>query len=205
MIFDDMCKAFHCDVFCNGNEIDPKHVKYLMFKRDVGLYVQFSDCFYIGGQHLEHSESQLKKDIIYLGMASLWAQNSHCKRSKVGTLVVKDNMIIADGYNGTPRGFDNSCEDENNRTLDIVLHAESNAITKLSSSTMSSIDATLYTTLSPCVECSKLIHQSKIKEVVFSSLYRDDSGLRFLMETDICLKYINKELVDKKIYNVFDI
>jgi dCMP deaminase len=115
-------------------------------------------------------------------MALEWGQLSHCKRRKVGALVVKDNMIISDGYNGTPKGFDNICEDEENYTKWYVLHAEANAITKVSSSTQSSQGATLYVTLSPCKDCSKLIFQAGIVRVVYYEEYKDRSGLDFLIK-----------------------
>lgn len=187
------------------NNIDFDNVLYATFKPKYGILIHYiNNKRYFVGQFEDISEKQMKKDIIYLGMATLWSQNSHCKRKKVGTLIVKDNVIISDGYNGTPYGFDNICE-KNDSTLDIVLHAESNAITKLSRSTNSSIGASMYNTLSPCIECGKLIHQCGIKEFIFSSIYRDTSGLDFLMKTDILIRYINKKLIDDKILNTFDI
>jgi dCMP deaminase len=127
-------------------------------------------------------KKQLRYDKAYLKMALEWGQLSHCKRRKVGALVVKDNMIISDGYNGTPKGFDNICEDEENYTKWYVLHAEANAITKVSSSTQSSQGATLYVTLSPCKDCSKLIFQAGIVRVVYYEEYKDRSGLDFLIK-----------------------
>ena len=128
------------------------------------------------------SEKQLRYDKAYLKMALEWGKLSHCKRRKVGALIVKDKMIISDGYNGTPTGFDNNCEDDENYTKWYVLHAEANAITKVSSSTQSSEGATLYVTLSPCRDCSKLIFQAGIIRVVYYEEYKDRSGLDFLIE-----------------------
>tara|TARA_B100001057_G_scaffold68178_1_gene61921 strand:- start:7867 stop:8292 length:426 start_codon:yes stop_codon:yes gene_type:complete len=128
------------------------------------------------------SEKQLRYDKAYLKMALEWGKLSHCKRRQVGALIVKDKMIISDGYNGTPTGFDNNCEDDENYTKWYVLHAEANAITKVSSSTQSSEGATLYVTLSPCRDCSKLIFQAGIIRVVYYEEYKDRSGLDFLIE-----------------------
>ncbi|MCD6596479.1 MAG: dCMP deaminase family protein [Bacteroidales bacterium] len=121
----------------------------------------------------------------YLEMAGTWSKNSYCKRKKVGALIVKDRMIISDGYNGTPAGFENVCEDENGKTKPYVLHAEANAITKVAKSNNSSENATLYVTTSPCLECSKLIIQSGITRVVFVEKYRDESGLNLLKRANI--------------------
>ena len=128
------------------------------------------------------SEKQLRYDKAYLKMALEWGKLSHCKRRQVGALIVKDKMIISDGYNGTPTGFDNNCEDDENYTKWYVLHAEANAITKVSSSTQSSEGASLYVTLSPCRDCSKLIFQAGIIRVVYYEEYKDRSGLDFLIE-----------------------
>jgi len=121
----------------------------------------------------------------YLAMASIWAGNSYCKRRQVGALLVKDKMIISDGYNGTPSGFENECEDEENRTKIYVLHAEANAITKVARSNNSSEGATLYTTSAPCIECSKLIIQAGIKRVVYSSDYRVEDGIVLLKRAGV--------------------
>lgn len=137
-------------------------------------------------------QKQLKYDVAYLKMAKEWAKLSYCKRKQVGALIVKDKMIISDGYNGTPTGFENSCEDDENYTKWYVLHAEANAILKVASSTQSCKGATLYITLSPCKECSKLIHQSGIKRLVYANAYKDDSGLRFLEKAGIELVHINE-------------
>ena len=128
---------------------------------------------------------QLKYDKAYLRIAQEWGKLSYCKRRQVGALIVKDRMIISDGYNGTPSGFENFCEDDDGYTKWYVLHAEANAILKVAASTQSCKGATLYITLSPCQECSKLIHQSGIIRVVYSNGYRDDSGLRFLEKAGI--------------------
>ncbi len=121
-----------------------------------------------------------KFDIAYLKMAREWAKLSHCKRKQVGALIVKDRMIISDGYNGTPSGFANSCEDDSGKTHWFVLHAEANAILKLAGSTQSATDGTLYLTLSPCKECSKLILQAGIKKLVYVNNYSDNDGIEFL-------------------------
>jgi dCMP deaminase len=134
---------------------------------------------------------QIKYDIAYLKMAIEWGKLSYCKRRQVGALIVKNNMIISDGYNGTPSGLENFCEDENGYTKWYVLHAEANAITKIASSTQSSDGATLYISLSPCKECSKLIHQAKIKRVVYHNAYKDNSGLKFLEKAGVELTQIS--------------
>ncbi len=121
----------------------------------------------------------------YLRMASIWAENSYCTRRQVGAIIVKDQMIISDGYNGTPSGFENICEDDNNLTKPYVLHAEANAITKVSKSNNSSEGATLYVTTSPCMECSKLIIQAGIKRVVFDEKYKNTDGLDILKRAGI--------------------
>lgn len=123
-------------------------------------------------------------------MAAEWSKLSHCERKKVGAIIVKNNMIISDGYNGTPSGFDNCCEDEDNNTKWHVLHAEANAILKVASSTQSCNEATLYITLSPCKQCSKLIHQAGFKRLVYAKRYKDVSGLDFLKKTDIELVHL---------------
>ena len=131
------------------------------------------------------ANKQLKFDKAYLKMALEWGKLSHCKRKQVGALIVKDRMIISDGFNGTPTGFDNCCEDENGTTKWEVLHAEANAILKVASSTQSAKNATLYITLSPCPQCSKLIHQAGIKRVVYANAYKDDAGIKFLEKAGI--------------------
>ena len=136
-------------------------------------------------------EKQKLLDQRYLKMADIWAQNSYCKRRQVGALIVKDKMIISDGYNGTPAGFENICEDENNKTKPYVLHAEANAITKVAKSGNSSDGATLYVTSSPCLECSKLIIQAGIKRVVFTESYRLEDGINLLKRADIEVKQVD--------------
>ena len=126
-----------------------------------------------------------KLDQRYLRMAMIWAENSYCERRKVGAIVVKDKTIISDGYNGTPSGFENVCEDENNLTKPYVLHAEANAITKLARSNNNSEGATLYVTASPCIECAKLIIQAGIKRVVYAEKYRLEDGLRLLEKANV--------------------
>jgi dCMP deaminase len=138
-------------------------------------------------------KKQLRYDTAYLKMAKEWAKLSHCKRKQVGALIVKDRMIISDGYNGTPTGFENECEDEAHFTKWYVLHAEANAIMKVASSTQSCSGATLYITLSPCTECSKLIHQSGIKRVVYDKAYKDSSGLKFLARAGVKIVQLSLE------------
>ena len=131
-----------------------------------------------------------KYDVAYLKMAETWGKLSYCKRRRVGAIIVKNRMIISDGYNGTPTGFENVCEDEDNYTKWYVLHAEANAILKVASSTQSCDGATLYVTLSPCRECSKLIHQSGISRVVYSEAYKDLSGVEFLKKAGVIVNQI---------------
>jgi len=134
---------------------------------------------------MAEDNKQYLLDQRYLKMADIWAQNSYCKRRQVGALIVKDKMIISDGYNGTPSGFENVCEDEDNKTKPYVLHAEANAITKVAKSGNSSEGATLYVTSSPCMECSKLIIQAGIKRVVFTESYRLEDGINLLKRAAI--------------------
>lgn len=131
------------------------------------------------------NNKQIKYDKAYLRIAKEWAKLSYCKRKQVGAIIVKDRMIISDGYNGTPSGFENCCEDEQGVTKWYVLHAEANAILKVTSSTQSCTGATLYITLSPCKECSKLIHQAGIKRVVYIEDYKDTSGVDFLKKAGV--------------------
>ncbi len=135
---------------------------------------------------------QQKLDLRYLRMARIWAENSYCKRRQVGALVVKNKMIISDGYNGTPSGFENVCE-ENNVTKPYVLHAEANAITKLARSSNNSEGSTLYVTASPCIECSKLIIQSGIKRVVYAEKYRLTDGIDLLERAGVKVEYMNPD------------
>ena len=138
-------------------------------------------------------DKQKRYDLAYLKMAQIWGELSHCQRKKVGALIVKDRMIISDGYNGTPSGFENSCEDEEHYTKWYVLHAEANAILKVAASTQSCKGSTLYITLSPCRECSKLIHQAGVKRVVFLKAYKDTSGLDFLEKAGVTLTQLDLE------------
>lgn len=140
-------------------------------------------------------EKQFKYDVAYLKMATEWSKLSYCKRRQVGALIVKDKMIISDGYNGTPSGFENICEDEDNYTKWYVLHAEANAILKVASSTQSCKGATLYITMSPCKGCSKLVHQAGINRVVFIEQYKDTSGIEFLRKAGVEVVHI-KNLED---------
>lgn len=137
------------------------------------------------------TDKQHELDKRYLRMASIWAENSYCKRRQVGALIVKDQMIISDGYNGTPSGFENVCEDKQNVTLPYVLHAEANAITKVAASSNSSKGATIYVTSAPCIECSKLIIQSGIVRVVYSEKYRTEEGCDLLKKANIQVDFID--------------
>jgi dCMP deaminase len=145
---------------------------------------------------MKNVQKQKLLDQRYLKMAMIWAQNSYCKRRKVGALIVKNKMIISDGYNGTPSGFENICEDENNNTKPYVLHAEANAITKVAKSGNSSDGATLYVTSSPCLECSKLIIQAGIKRVVFTESYRIEDGINLLKRANIEVKQVELETLE---------
>lgn len=135
-------------------------------------------------------KKQNKYDKAYLRIASEWSKLSYCKRKQVGAIIVHNRMIISDGYNGTPSGFENCCEDHEGLTHWYVLHAEANAILKVANSTQSCQDATLYITMSPCKECSKLIHQSGIKRVVYKEGYKDTSGLEFLTKAGVAVEQI---------------
>jgi dCMP deaminase len=139
-----------------------------------------------------HIKKQLKYDKAYLRIAREWSKLSHCKRKQVGALIVKDRMIISDGYNGTPTGFENCCENEENVTKWYVLHAEANAILKVAASSQSCREATLYITLSPCKECSKLIHQAGITRLVYNVDYKDNEGLEFLKKAGVELCQITE-------------
>lgn len=139
------------------------------------------------------ADKQIQLDRRYMRMAFIWAENSYCQRRKVGALLVKDKMIISDGYNGTPAGFENVCEDENNVTKPYVLHAEANAITKVARSSNSSEGATLYVTSSPCIECAKLIIQAGIRRVVYADAYRLSDGIDLLQRAGIELIAVEVE------------
>ncbi len=138
------------------------------------------------------SQKKSKYDKAYLRIAKEWGQLSYCKRKQVGAIIVKDRMIISDGYNGTPSGFENCCEDEGGLTKWYVLHAEANAILKVARSTQSCEGATLYITLSPCKDCSKLIHQAGIKRVVYHQQYKDCSGIDFLKKAGVEVELIEE-------------
>ena len=143
--------------------------------------------------NIQENSKQKELDCRYLRMAIIWSENSYCIRRKVGALIVKDKMIISDGYNGTPSGFENVCEDENNKTKPYVLHAEANAITKIARSNNSSNGATLYVTAAPCIECAKLIIQAGIKRVVYSESYRLDDGIQLLTRAGIEVVFLDHE------------
>ena len=138
-------------------------------------------------------DKETKRDYLYMRMARTWAENSYCQRRKVGAILVKDQMIISDGYNGTPAGFENICEDENSVTKPYVLHAEANAITKIARSGNNSDGATLYVTDSPCIECAKLIIQAGIKRVIYGREYRLTDGIDLLRRANIEVIYLNEE------------
>ena len=142
------------------------------------------------------NKKQLELDSRYIRMAKIWAENSYCKRRQVGAIIVKDKMIISDGYNGTPSGFENICEDENGLTKPYVLHAEANAITKIARSGNNSDGATLYVTSSPCIECAKLIIQAGIKRVVYSEAYRLNDGVKLLERAGIEVILVNDETLE---------
>ena len=146
---------------------------------------------------MESNDKQSKLDARYLRMARIWAENSYCKRRQVGALVVKDKMIISDGYNGTPSGFENVCEDDGNVTKPYVLHAEANAITKLARSNNNSEGSTIYITASPCIECAKLIIQAGIKRVVYGEKYRLTDGVELLERAGIEVIYLGLENIEK--------
>lgn len=141
---------------------------------------------------------QRKYDKAYLKMALEWSKLSYCIRKQVGALIVKDRMIISDGYNGTPSGFENVCECEDSKTKWYVLHAEANAILKVAKSTHSCDGATLYITMSPCKDCSKLVHQAGIKRLVYIDGYKDETGLKFLEEAGVDLLQISREELDEE-------
>ena len=140
---------------------------------------------------LPAEKKQHDLDVRYMRMARIWAENSYCKRGRVGALIVKDKMIISDGYNGTPSGFENVCEDENNVTKPYVLHAEANAITKIARSGNNSDGATLYVTTSPCIECAKLIIQAGIRRVIYGEKYRIEDGINLLKRANIDVEYVS--------------
>ncbi len=162
-----------------------------MEKTNPSIY--FSDLY----KRMNKDNKQTELDRRYMKMAVIWSENSYCRRRKVGALIVKDKMIISDGYNGTPAGFENVCEDEENKTLPYVLHAEANAITKIACSNNSSSGATLYVTDAPCIECAKLIIQAGIKRVVYSRKYRLDDGINLLKRANVTVEYLEMEQTDE--------
>ena len=177
------------------------------FFQDLASYDEFSwvakpgsDVVYIFSEienlndETFYTIKDIKTDPVYLLMAETWATNSYCRRMKVGSLIVKNKSIISDGYNGSPTGFPNECEDEDFVTLNYVLHAEANAITKLAKSTQSSEGSTMYVTVSPCFECSKLIIQSGIKRIVFGKVYRKPEPLSFLLQAGIEIVKLGKKI-----------
>lgn len=141
----------------------------------------------------DNSTKKIQFDKRYMRMARIWAENSYCERRKVGALIVKNKMIISDGYNGTPSGFENVCEDENNRTKPYVLHAEANAITKVARSSNSSEGSTLYVTSSPCIECAKLIIQAGIRRVVYAEEYHTLDGVELLKRAGVEVEFLKTE------------
>lgn len=145
---------------------------------------------------IEQMDKQHEIDKRYLRMAAIWAENSYCQRRQVGALIVKDQMIISDGYNGTPAGFENVCEDADGLTKPYVLHAEANAITKVAASSNSSKGATIYVTSAPCIECAKLIIQSGIRRVVYSEKYRTEEGCELLRRANVETEYIPIKKID---------
>ena len=162
-----------------------------MEKTNPSIY--FSDLY----KRMNKDNKQTELDRRYMKMAVIWSENSYCRRRKVGALIVKDKMIISDGYNGTPAGFENVCEDDENKTLPYVLHAEANAITKIACSNNSSSGATLYVTDAPCIECAKLIIQAGIKRVVYSRKYRLDDGINLLKRANVTVEYLEMEQTDE--------
>jgi len=175
-------QAYRADKFLSDPELLEE--KSWIAKTNTGEVVQFIQSSDINNETL-YSAKDKKMDLVYLKMAEVWATNSYCRRMQVGCLIVKNKSIISDGYNGSPTGFPNECEDENNQTLNYILHAEANAITKLAKSTQSSDGSTLYVTVSPCFECSKLIIQSGVKRLVFRDVYRKHESIKFLYDAGI--------------------
>lgn len=175
-------QAYRADEFLSDSSILEE--KSWIAKTNTGEVLQFNQSSDVNDETL-YSAKDKKMDLVYLKMAEVWATNSYCRRMQVGCLIVKNKSIISDGYNGSPTGFPNECEDENNQTLNYILHAEANAITKLAKSTQSSDGSTLYVTVSPCFECSKLIIQSGVKRLVFRDVYRKPESIKFLYDAGI--------------------
>jgi len=176
-----------------NNNMADKDTKHPSLGEGLGGLVAANDTKHPSlGEGLGGPSKQARLDQRYLRMARIWAENSYCQRRQVGALVVKDKMIISDGYNGTPTGFENICEDENNVSKPYVLHAEANAITKLARSNNNSDGATIYITASPCIECAKLIIQAGIKRVVYGEKYRLTDGIDLLKRAGIELVYLGE-------------
>ena len=180
---------FHSEVFFSNIELITS--KSWVAKPTLLQVSQFDDPNDLFDETL-YLPKDKKVDLVYLKMAEVWATNSYCKRMQVGSLIVKNKSIISDGYNGSPTGFPNECEDDDNVTLNYVLHAEANAITKLAKSTQSSDGSTLYVTVSPCFECSKLIIQAGVKRLVFKEVYRKPESLKFLFDAGIEIVRLEK-------------
>lgn len=180
---------FPSEVFFSNIELITS--KSWVAKPTLSQVFQFDDPDYLSDETL-YLPKDKKVDLVYLKMAEVWATNSYCNRMQVGSLIVKNKSIISDGYNGSPTGFPNECEDDDNVTLNYVLHAEANAITKLAKSTQSSDGSTLYVTVSPCFECSKLIIQAGVKRLVFKEVYRKPESLKFLFDAGIEIVRLEK-------------
>jgi dCMP deaminase len=189
MDIDKEILVHHSEFFFASTELITS--KSWVAKPSLSQVFQFDDPNDLPGETL-YLPKDKKVDLVYLKMAEVWATNSYCKRMQVGSLIVKNKSIISDGYNGSPTGFPNECEDDDNVTLNYVLHAEANAITKLAKSTQSSDGSTLYVTVSPCFECSKLIIQAGVKRLVFKEVYRKPESLKFLFDAGIEIVRIEK-------------
>ena len=189
MDIDKEILVHHSEFFFANTELITS--KSWVAKPSLSQVFQFDDPNDLPGETL-YLPKDKKVDLVYLKMAEVWATNSYCKRMQVGSLIVKNKSIISDGYNGSPTGFPNECEDDDNVTLNYVLHAEANAITKLAKSTQSSDGSTLYVTVSPCFECSKLIIQAGVKRLVFKEVYRKPESLKFLFDAGIEIVRLEK-------------
>ena len=189
MDIDKEILIYHPEFFFSNTELITS--KSWVAKPTLSQVFLFDDPDDLPGETL-YLPKDKKVDLVYLKMAEVWATNSYCKRMQVGSLIVKNKSIISDGYNGSPTGFPNECEDDDNVTLNYVLHAEANAITKLAKSTQSSDGSTLYVTVSPCFECSKLIIQAGVKRLVFKEVYRKPESLKFLFDAGIEIVRIEK-------------
>jgi dCMP deaminase len=189
MDIDKEILIYHSEFFFSRTEVITS--KSWVAKPTLSKVFQFDDPDDLTDETL-YLPKDKKVDLVYLKMAEVWATNSYCKRMQVGSLIVKNKSIISDGYNGSPTGFPNDCEDDDNVTLNYVLHAEANAITKLAKSTQSSDGSTLYVTVSPCFECSKLIIQAGVKRLVFKEVYRKPESLKFLFDAGIEIVRLEK-------------